>query len=148
MYPEPTVGAVILNAKNEVLLLKSNKWRGRYVIPGGHIELGEDMEDALRREIKEETNLSVHTVRLLGLQQCIYDEAFARRKHFIFIDFVCRTEEDDVILNEESEGYGWVPLEKVDDFNLEPFTKKLLGELKKGKRSDFLKEVLYNYHHG
>ncbi|ADL12770.1 NUDIX hydrolase [Acetohalobium arabaticum DSM 5501] len=53
-YPEPTVGAVIFNPDDEILLCKSNKWDNKYVIPGGHIELGERMEKALIREIKEE----------------------------------------------------------------------------------------------
>ncbi len=145
MYPEPTVGAVILNGKDEVLLLQSNKWKDRWVIPGGHIEPGEDMEDALRREIREETNLAVSDIRLLGLQQCIYDDAYFKKKHFIFIDFVCRTDESDVILNEESQSYAWAPLEKINDMNLEPFTKKLIGEYMKGGRSEFLRDVIYNY---
>ena len=65
-YPEPTVGALILNPQGELFLMRSHKWRDRYVIPGGHIELGERMEDALRREIKEETNLDVQAATLVG----------------------------------------------------------------------------------
>ena len=76
MYPEPTVGAIILNNKNEILLVKSNKWKGSYVIPGGHIEFGEDIENALQREIMEETGLNIYDIKLLGLQQCIYNDKF------------------------------------------------------------------------
>lgn len=52
-YPEPTVGALILNLQGQLFLMKSPKWRGKYVVPGGHVELGESLEEALRREIKE-----------------------------------------------------------------------------------------------
>lgn len=46
-YAEPTVGAVVLNPKGGVLLLRSHKWNNRYVIPVGHIEPGDAMEEAL-----------------------------------------------------------------------------------------------------
>lgn len=55
-YPEPTVGAIIYNPDNKVLLCKAHKWNDKYIIPGGHIELGEKMEEALKREILEENN--------------------------------------------------------------------------------------------
>ncbi|HXS14756.1 MAG TPA: NUDIX domain-containing protein, partial [Candidatus Saccharimonadales bacterium] len=55
-YPEPVVGAFIINAKNQLFLAKSHKWSNSYVIPGGHIEIGEKIEDALVRGVKEETN--------------------------------------------------------------------------------------------
>ena len=71
-YPEPTVGALIFNNKNEVLLIKSNKWDDNYVIPGGHIELGEDMETALKREILEETALNIYDIELISLDQSIF----------------------------------------------------------------------------
>ena len=86
MYPEATVGAIIFNKKNEILLVKSNKWNDSYVIPGGHIEYGEDMEHALKREIMEETKLKIYDIQLVGLQQCIHSKAFHEQKHFIFID--------------------------------------------------------------
>lgn len=43
-YPEPTVSAVIFNPAGKILLCKSHKWGNKYVIPGGHIELGEKGE--------------------------------------------------------------------------------------------------------
>jgi nucleoside triphosphatase len=145
MYPEPTVGALILNKENKALLLKSNKWRGYWVIPGGHIELGEDMEDALRREIKEETNLNIRGIKLLGLQQCVYSGNFHERKHFIFIDFICRTEESGVALNDEHQEYKWVALEETKNMPLEPFTRKLMDEYLKGDKSEHRRDVIYNY---
>ncbi len=61
-YPEITVGAVIFNSDNKILLCKSHKWNDKYIIPGGHIELGEKMETALKREILEETGLEIYII--------------------------------------------------------------------------------------
>ena len=122
-YPEPTVGALILNPDDEVLLMRSHKWRDRYVIPGGHIELGERMVDALERELLEETGLTVYGVEFLGYQEFVYDEAFWKQRHFIFFDFVCRTDSTDVTLNEEAQEYAWVPLEETLAYPVEPYTR-------------------------
>ncbi|HSK65470.1 MAG TPA: NUDIX domain-containing protein [Anaerolineales bacterium] len=62
IFPEPTVGVFIFNPSGELLLLKSHKWPGRYVVPGGHVELGERLEEAAVREAKEETGLDVYGI--------------------------------------------------------------------------------------
>lgn len=46
-FPEPVVGVLIFNTEGKMLLLKSHKWRDKYIIPGGHIELGERIEEAI-----------------------------------------------------------------------------------------------------
>ncbi|MBS3741173.1 MAG: NUDIX domain-containing protein [Candidatus Cloacimonetes bacterium] len=146
MYPEPTVGAVILNNQNEILLVKSHKWDNNYVIPGGHIELGEKIEDALRREVKEETGLEIYDIKFLGLQQCIFDKDFEKKKHFIFIDFVCKSNDDKVVLNEEHEDYIWIKIDEIDDLPMENFTGKLLKEYRKKEKSEYMEGILYNYY--
>ena len=125
-YPEPTVGALILDRKDRVLLVKQDKWRGKYVIPGGHIELGETMEDALRREIREETGLDIHDIQFAVLQEFIFDDAYHKRGHFIFIDFVCRTDSEDVVLNDESQEYVWVSLEEAVELPIDAYTRRLI----------------------
>ena len=126
-YPEPTVGALILNPDGEVLLLRSHKWRDQYVIPGGHIELGERMEDALRREIAEETGLDVYDISFLGFQEFVYDEAFWKQRHFIFFDYACRTDTVQVTLNDEAQEYAWVSLEEALTWPIEPYTRHALA---------------------
>ena len=63
VFPEPTVGVFIFNQAGEILLLKSHKWPGKYVVPGGHVELGERLEEAAVREAKEETGLDIYDRR-------------------------------------------------------------------------------------
>lgn len=47
-FPEPTVGVFIFNPKGKILL-QSHKWPGAYVVPGGHVELGERLECGVER---------------------------------------------------------------------------------------------------
>jgi nucleoside triphosphatase len=142
--PEPTVGAVIFNG-GKILLCKSKKWNNKYVIPGGHIEIGERMEDALRREILEETGLVIYDISPLGVQEFINDESFHEDKHFIFIDFICRTDTRKVDLNEESESYCWISLDEIENYELGGYTSDLLQEIKNGNSSSHKREMLYNY---
>jgi len=122
-FPEPTVGALIFDPQGRLFLMRSHKWRGRYVVPGGHIELGERMEDALLREVKEETGLDVYDVEFLCYQEFIYDDAFWRRRHYIFFDFACRSDDTDVTLNHEAQSYVWVPVEEALAMPVEPYTR-------------------------
>ena len=62
--PTPTVGALIYNALGQVLLIRTDKWSGKWGIPGGKIEYGESSENALRREISEETKLVIAILSL------------------------------------------------------------------------------------
>ena len=128
-YPEPTVGALVFNPAGKLLLMKSHKWHNQYVVPGGHIELGETMEAALRREISEETALSVRDIEFVSLQEFIFDQAFHEEgRHFIFIDFMCQTDagEDDVVLNDEAQEYVWVSVDEALALPIEPYTRRLL----------------------
>ncbi len=58
-YPEPTVGALIFNNEGKIFLMKSHKWKGKYVIPGGHVELGETIEKALKLPVEPYTRKAI-----------------------------------------------------------------------------------------
>lgn len=126
LVPEPTVGGLIFNDKGEIFLMKSDKWRGMYCIPGGHIELGETLIDAVKREIKEETNLDVDNIEFHSIQDCIFCENYYEKRHFIFIDFICTAVSDKVILNDEGFEYVWVSPENINKYSVEPYTLKMI----------------------
>ncbi|MBS4538404.1 NUDIX domain-containing protein [Clostridium sp. D2Q-11] len=144
-YPEPTVGAIIFNPDNKILLCKSHKWNNKYIIPGGHIELGEEMEEALKREILEETGLEIYDIQLISIKESVHNESFHEKKHFIFIDYICKTDSYNVILNEEAQEYEWVDLKEIDNYDLGGFIKLLLIELKNKEESKYKAEIFYNY---
>lgn len=123
-YPEATIGALIFHPDGKLFLMRSHKWQDTYVIPGGHIEFGETMKNAVRREVKEETNLDVYDIQFNMLQDVINPELFWKRdKHYIFFDFVCRTDSTDVILNHEAQSYDWFAPKEALKLPLNPYTR-------------------------
>ena len=128
-YPEATVGALIVNDKDEILLVKSYKWGDKYTVPGGHIELGERSEVAVKREVREEVGLEVEPVGVLLVQEAIYPVDYLKREHFIFLDYLCRTRSSAVKLDEEEiQKHVWVSPERALQLDLESFTRNLVVE--------------------
>ena len=122
-YPEPTVGALIFNPKGKLLLVKTHKWKGKYTIPGGHVELGESLRDALEREIREETNLELVQAEFLCYQEFIYDDSFYEKRHFLFFDFICQVKEGEVQLNSEAQDYVWVDLNEARTYPIDAYLR-------------------------
>ena len=131
-YPEVTVGVLVFNQEGKVFLMVSPKWRGKYGLPGGHIEYGETMEEAIRREIKEETNLNLFDIQFLMVQECIFSKEFYKKKHFVFLDYIAKAKSTKVILDgEEGTQYVWTTIDEALKLRLNPYTKNTILEYKK-----------------
>ncbi len=127
VYPEPTVGALIVNKEGRILLTKSHKWFHKYTLPGGHIEVGETMKEAVIREVKEEVGLDVEVAEMLLMQEAIFAEEFWKRKHFIFFDFLCKSRDQQVKLDgRELQEYVWEYPGAAFRLELDSFTRKTL----------------------
>jgi nucleoside triphosphatase len=135
-FPEPTVGALILNRRGKLLLVRSHKWFDRLTIPGGHIELGETMEQAVKREVKEEVGLDVEVIDFILTQEAIFSPEFWKRRHYIFFDFLCRCRNDTVIVDgAEIQDYLWVEPTKAQTMNLDSFVRRSIKEYLRKRRS-------------
>ena len=126
IYPEPTVGALILNNEGKILLVKTYKWKNQYIIPGGHVEVGETMEQALKREIKEETNLDISDLKFLCVKENIFGKEYHKKKHFIWLTFSCRANSDNVTLNGEAQDYKWVNPEEALKLPIDSYSRSLI----------------------
>src|SRR5205809_5104819 len=129
VYPEPTVGGLIVNAEGKILLAKSHKWFNKYTLPGGHIEVGETMKEAVMREVKEEVGLDVEVVEFLLMQEAIFAKEFSKKKHFIFFDFFCNVGDQQVKLDHDApQDYVWVYPGAAFNRDLDSFTWKTLAK--------------------
>ncbi len=129
LYPEATVGALVVNPGGEVLIVRSSKWGDKFTVPGGHIELGERAEGAIKREVKEETGLDVEPVRLLLVQEAIYPDNYHKHEHFIFMDYICTTKSSEVKLDgRELQEYFWMKPTKALKLDLEEYTRNFVNK--------------------
>jgi 8-oxo-dGTP diphosphatase len=83
---------------------------GLYTLPGGGVELGETLEEAIIREISEETALEIEPVGLVGFRQAIAHDSTGRvERHFVILTFAARWIAGEVSLNEELAEAHWLP---------------------------------------
>ena len=112
--PIASVEALIV-IDNALLFLRRNNQpaKGEWWFPGGRIRKGESLEEALRREVKEETGLEVSSYKFIN----VYSRVFPER-HDIAIAYLCKCKKGKVELNNEHSEYGFF---KITPIGLNPY---------------------------
>ncbi len=129
--PVVTVGALIFDNSGKVLMIRTHKWSNLWGIPGGKIKWGESSADALRREVKEETNLDISGTEFVLVQDCIHSKEFYRDAHFVLLNYTCTCQgEPAVKLNDEAREFKWVTLEEAWRLPLNEPTRRLVMAVK------------------
>jgi ADP-ribose pyrophosphatase YjhB (NUDIX family) len=106
--PLVTVGAIVERPDGKILLVRTHKWRDRLGLPGGKVERGERLEDALRRELLEETSLFVRDVVFVVAQESVDSPEFHRPAHMVLLNYHCVTDDGSAVqLNDEAESFVW-----------------------------------------
>jgi 8-oxo-dGTP diphosphatase len=133
----PSVYGVVI--KDGKILL--SKQFGRYDLPGGGLDLGEEPENGVIREVKEETGIEVKNPKILGVKNSFFQSSHVENKsyHAILLYFVCeyvggQLSTDGFDKNEKkyAEIAEWVPLESLNELKVastvdyRPFVKKAL----------------------
>ena len=130
-YPIPTVGA-LAEKEGLVLLVRTAKWRGLWGVPGGKVAWGEALEEALRREVREEVGLALSQVRFALVQEAIFSPEFYKPTHMLLFNYFARAE-GEVRPNEEILEWAWVEPEKGLAYPLNAFTRALLVRYLEGR---------------
>ena len=134
--PIVTVGGLIYNDARQVLMIRTHKWLNLWGIPGGKIKWGETSVEALRREIKEETDLAVTDIEFVLVQDCIHSKEFYRDAHFVLLNYTCRAEGPlEVKLNDEAREFRWVKPAAAMELPLNQPTRTLLLAVTERKRT-------------
>ena len=122
--PTVCVGAVIWNAQGEVLLIQ----RGRspradeWSIPGGKVEAGEKLQDALRREVREETGLEIEIVDFIDVVE--FEDG---DRHFVLIDFTARHISGEAHAGSDAKDARWVPRTGLANYALWSETMRIIA---------------------
>lgn len=125
------VGAIILKGE-ELLLVQRGRQpaRGLWSIPGGRVETGETLVQALHREIAEECGISIIVGPPVAVLDSIYIDAEGRVKyHYVLVDFWAEYAAGELRPASDVLEARWVPLKEVSDYTLTAGTLELITEL-------------------
>jgi 8-oxo-dGTP diphosphatase len=132
-HPLVGAGAIIIEpdqGKNaHVLLVKRGHppIQGQWSIPGGVLEVGELVRDAVIREAREETGLIVEPGELLGVFDRILKHADGRvQYHYVLVDFLCRPVGGELRAGSDAEEVRWFTREELPVLNLAPDTLEVI----------------------
>ncbi|RDU37906.1 ADP-ribose pyrophosphatase [Neobacillus piezotolerans] len=111
-------GGIVENEQGEILLVKTHN-QG-WVFPGGQVEVGENLIDAVIREVKEESGIDIEVSHLIGVYSntAIYKwyDGVTDVPTKVMFDFVCKFIGGELGISEETTDSKWVPKENVVDY--------------------------------
>lgn len=125
-YPLVTVGALIVGPSGRVLLIRTHKWGDRWGVPGGKVDWGESLLDAVHREVHEETGLTLEEVRWGPTQEAVFHPEFHREAHFVLVNVIARADGERVRLNDEAQAFRWCDPAEAAALDLNEPTRKLI----------------------
>ena len=101
--------AIVRDGKVLVVRRARNPALSLYTLPGGAVETGETLMQAVTREVREETALEIEPVALAGHREAIVRDAQGRvERHFVILCFAARWLSGEPVLNEELDDARWL----------------------------------------
>lgn len=127
-HPLVGVGAIILEDKQVVLVRRGRPpARGQWSLPGGIVEPGETMEEAIVREVEEEVGLKVEVIHLVSvLDWILLDAAGAVEFHYVLMDFLCQPVGGALRAGSDVLSASLVPLDEIPRYHLKRETREVI----------------------
>jgi 8-oxo-dGTP diphosphatase len=125
LYPERpivAVGGVIFDGERVLLIKRANEpSRGEWSLPGGAVEVGESLEAALAREVREETCLDVTVGPVVAvLDRIRRDDVDRVEYHYVIVDYLCRPQGGTATCGSDADEVRWALLDDLASFHLTP----------------------------
>ncbi len=128
-YPERPivgVGAVIFDEDRVLLIQRGHApMQGEWSLPGGALELGESLEDGVRREVLEETGFIVEPIAMIEVfDRIARDDAGRVQFHYVLVDYLCRITGGSAACASDATDLRWVARDELE--NIAPFTREVI----------------------
>ena len=122
------VGAVVVRDGRALIVKRAHEPRkGEWSLPGGLLELGESLPDAVRREIKEETSLDIEVGPIIETFDRVHrDDEGKIRYHFVIVDYVCWPNGGEAVPGSDAEGVAWVSADEIDEYKVNAHAKAVI----------------------
>jgi ADP-ribose pyrophosphatase YjhB (NUDIX family) len=124
------VGAVIVHEERVLLVQRGREpMKGRWMIPGGLIEIGEMLHEAVVRETREETGLEVEPIELVELLDRIHREEGRVRYHYVIADYLCRVTGGTLAAADDAAAVRWVERAELNSHSvlaIDPITIRVV----------------------
>jgi len=125
----------ILCRNNKVLVLKTAS-RGNYELPGGRVDFGETIEEAFKREMKEELGFeNVRMGKFINVWTFLHDRKEAHY-HFMILDFEIFSDEKEIKISTEHTDYKWIDANEIDAVNMRDGHKESLRKFFKNQSTE------------
>ncbi|WP_366248925.1 NUDIX domain-containing protein [Terribacillus aidingensis] len=136
----PAVSAVICN--DQQILLQQRSDNGKWSLPGGNVDIGESVLEAIKREVKEETGLEVIVKRITGVYSnpdhiIAYTDGEVRQQFSIC--FAAEAAVGQLRKSDESFAIAWVQINKLDDYDIHPAQRIRIADALKNCKSAFIR---------
>lgn len=128
LRPILAVGTIVVR-DGRVLLARRGKMPGlgKWSVPGGAVDAGESLEDAARREIREECGIEVElTDTTEVIQRITRDEASRVKFHYVIVDYVARWKAGEPCPSEEASEVRWVRPEEFEALDMTPGSAEVI----------------------
>lgn len=131
-HPLLGVGALIFTSsgrRGPILLVErgGHPLKGYWSLPGGLVETGEKLEDALRREILEETGLRIEPVSRFEIFERIMLDAQGRAEyHYVLADYVCKVVGGALRAGDDVSRVEWVRRSELDNYRITEGTREVI----------------------
>ena len=130
LAPLVGVGAVIVKDGRVLLVQRGTEPAlGRWSIPGGLIEVGEALSEAVVREVHEETGLEIEPVELVELLDRIHRDGDRVRYHYVIADYLCRVVSGTLNAASDAAAVRWVERSEWNSHSalvLDPITVRVI----------------------